>query len=63
MNGLGLGSHLQLTAEEKMWEQFHKLWSKDVGTPNYDKKAWVELESRIFAVLKEAKNPSVAGGI
>ena len=53
MNGLGLVVDSPLTVEESMWEQFHKLWSKDVGSPGYDKKAWVELERRILAALKE----------
>lgn len=29
---------------EKARELFHRLWRKDVGTPGYDKKAWMNLQ-------------------
>ena len=38
---------------ERLWELFHRQWSRDVGSPGYDKKAWVELESLI---LRKEKN-------
>jgi hypothetical protein len=28
---------------------FHKLWSRDVGTPGYDKKDWMELQRLLQA--------------
>ncbi len=35
-------------SEEPLWALFHRLWSKDVGTPGYNKKDWVELERLIL---------------
>lgn len=29
------------------WEQFHKLWTKCVGSPTYDKKAWQSIERQL----------------
>ncbi len=31
-------------AIEKARELFHHLWTKDVNTPGYDKKAWMNLQ-------------------
>ena len=28
---------------------YHKLWSKDVGTPGYDKRDWMELQRLLQA--------------
>lgn len=33
---------------EELWAKFHQLWSRDVGTPGYDKNKWVELERLIL---------------
>lgn len=41
---------------ERLWELFHRKWSRDVGTDGYDKKEWVELEREILALIKGTKN-------
>ena len=33
---------------EKTDNLFHRLWTKAVGTKDYDKKEWQELERRIW---------------
>lgn len=33
---------------EKTDNLFHRLWTKAVGTKDYDKKEWMELERRIW---------------
>lgn len=30
------------------WEHFHKLWTKCVGSPTYDKKAWQSIEKQLI---------------
>ena len=42
---------MNYTDIEKMWGAFHGLWSDQVGTPNYDKKKWLSLESLILQAL------------
>lgn len=32
---------------------FHKLWTKAVGTQDYNKKEWMELERLIYLLAKE----------
>lgn len=34
---------------KETWHLFHRLWTKAVGTPDYVKKEWQELERRIDA--------------
>lgn len=34
----------------------HRLWTRDVGTPGYDKRLWLELESAVIALEREAKS-------
>lgn len=41
-----------VTAPTDVWskelaEAFHDLWSRDVGTPGYDKSKWKRLEAEI----------------
>lgn len=41
---------------------FHTLWSKAVGTPNYDKSEWKSLQEMVFNLMvqaEEAKKPQV----
>ncbi len=48
--------------EEKMWEQFHRMWTKDATNnafTGYDKKEWVALEAAILAALKERETKRV----
>jgi hypothetical protein len=33
---------------ENMWHLFHNLWTRDVGTPGYDKEKWISLEAHIL---------------
>ena len=40
---------------ERLWELFHRKWSRDVGTEGYDKHEWVELEKEILALIKLTK--------
>ena len=57
-----IGADTPLTVEEKMWEQFHKMWTLDATNnafTGYDKKEWVKLEATILAALKEAKEKRV----
>ena len=64
MNGLGLGQ--PLTDEEKMWEQFHMMWTRDATNherPDYDKKAWVDLEAKILTALSTARLQAAAAGV
>ncbi len=35
-------------SNKTMWHLFHALWSKAVGTSDYDKKQWLELEREIL---------------
>jgi hypothetical protein len=47
-----------LTTEQEMqeisaltnWELFHRLWSKAVDSPRYQKQEWRELESRLASL-------------
>jgi hypothetical protein len=51
------GNHT-LTTEQEMqevsaltnWELFHRLWSKAVDSPRYQKQEWRELESRLTSL-------------
>jgi hypothetical protein len=58
------------TMEMKLPDSWHKLlhrlWSKAVGTPDYAKNEWIELETILFqaaakAVDKEKKHSAAAG--
>jgi hypothetical protein len=40
---------------ERLWELFHRKWSRDVGTEGYNKKEWVELEAEILKAIKKAR--------
>ena len=49
------------TPEECMWEQFHKLWSGQVGVPGYIKKEWVQLEYHsFFKLLKQGRQSVIS---
>lgn len=46
-----------MVENERLWELFHRKWSRDVSTEGYDKKEWIELEKEILALIsKEIKN-------
>lgn len=36
----------------ELWAVFHKLWSRDKDSPNYDKSQWMQLESLILRLDK-----------
>lgn len=42
-------------AKEHLWTLFNRKWTKDVGTKDYNKEEWQELEKLIlyFMVTKE----------
>ena len=31
---------------------FHRLWSKSVGTPDYDKREWMQLEALVDDLIR-----------
>lgn len=39
-------------------ELFHKLWTKAVGTENYDKSQWIQLENLLHEFFKNAGIPA-----
>lgn len=41
-------------------ELFHRLWSKAVGTPDYEKAEWKELEHHLLSPLREARDATPA---
>lgn len=44
----------------------HKLWTKSVGTPDYDKSEWKDLEGAIFTLgrdLREAEKARHEGTV
>lgn len=36
---------------ERLHELLHNLWTKAVGTPNYNKKLWIELQQILDELL------------
>jgi len=40
-----------------MWNLFHALWSKAVGTSDYDKKQWLQLEREIERAVGRKATP------
>lgn len=51
---ISMPGHSMTNIEFEMWAAFHKLWSKNVGTPGYDKDEWLELERRMMVALQAA---------
>lgn len=45
-----------------MHELLHRLWSKAVGTPGYDKEEWKRLEAQQFALLEACKAAASGAG-
>ena len=39
-------------------ELFHKLWTKAVGTEDYDKSQWIQLENLLHEFFKNAGIPA-----
>jgi hypothetical protein len=37
-------------------EKFHTLWTKAVGTPDYVKKEWLDLEAEFVKLQREVDN-------
>ncbi len=42
------------------WANFHRLWGRAVGQPDYDKQAWNRLQRQIEALQRRANTPSRA---
>jgi len=38
----------RMKARAKVRELFHRFWTKDAYTPDYDKKAWMELQQQLY---------------
>lgn len=39
----------------EMWAIFHRLWSRDVDSPSYNRREWLDLEAAIIAALVQQK--------
>ncbi len=44
--------------QERLWELFHHLWSRDVGTNGYSKALWTEMEGILFRAMKTESDQS-----
>lgn len=55
---------MEIRLPDSWHKLLHRLWSKAVGTPNYAKSEWIELETILFqaAAVKEDKKRSAAAG-
>lgn len=41
--------------EQDTWDLFHRLWSKAVGTQEYNKEEWKKLEAKISNLMLKGK--------
>tara|TARA_Y100000310_G_scaffold294011_1_gene324101 strand:- start:690 stop:1040 length:351 start_codon:yes stop_codon:yes gene_type:complete len=53
-NMIDLANRIAELEARPLWQLFHKLWTRDVGTSGYDKERWLELERKIMSVIQEA---------
>jgi hypothetical protein len=50
-----------MVENERLWELFHRKWTRDVGTEGYNKKEWVELETEILAIIAKKNKDNTMG--
>lgn len=41
--------------DKKIEHKFQHLWCKAIGTKNYDKEEWIEMEKELMALVDKAK--------
>ena len=44
-----------MPAHSELWHLLHRLWTKAVGTPGYDKREWLQLERVVLEIEKAAE--------